>query len=390
MDTDRATGYMYELVQLLLNRKGFEIFITAGSPPAIKVGEEIQRVGETRLTPSQTEILAQSIMNDKQQKEFDACKESNFALNYPDIARFRVSVFRQRGSVGMVLRLINSHIPSIEELHLPLILKNLAMAKRGLIVFLGGTGSGKSTSLAAMVEYRNSHSHEHIVTIEEPIEYYFRHKNCLVDQREIGVDAESYEVALKYTMRQSPNVIVIGEVHDRESLRYALMFAETGHLCMTTLHANSTDQAFERIINMFPEDRRQQLFMDLSLNMLAFIGQRLIKRADQEEGLVPAVEVLLRTPRIADLILKGQVHEIKEAMARSAEAGLQTFDQSLFALYEAGKISYDSAIRHADSANGLRLRIKLESKRPLPDTLKGQGDDFKIETRPDDRSNQWM
>ncbi|MCP5419159.1 MAG: PilT/PilU family type 4a pilus ATPase [Gammaproteobacteria bacterium] len=390
MDTDRATGYMFELIQLMLSKKGFEIFITAGSPPAIKVGEEIQRVGENRLTPSQTEILAQSIMNDRQQKEFDTRKESNFTLNYPDIARLRVSVFRQRGSVGMVLRLINPYIPSFEELGLPPILQHLSMAKRGLIVFIGGTGCGKSTSIASMVDYRNEHSQEHIVTIEEPIEYYFRHKNCLVDQREIGVDAESYDVALKYTMRQSPNVIVIGEVHDRESMKYALMFAETGHLCLTTLHANSTDQAFERIINMFPDDRREQLFMDLSLNMLAFVAQRLVKRNDQN-GLVPAVEVLLRTPRITDLILKGQIADIKDAMSRSGETGMKTFDQALFDLYEEGKISYDSAIRHADSANTVRLKIKLGSKRPLPASLQGSGDDLQMETRPDDdHSTQWM
>jgi len=390
MDTDRATGYMYELVQLMLNKKGFEIFITAGSSPAIKVGEQLERVGEVNLTPSQTEILAQSIMNDKQQKTFDAEKECNFTLNYPNIARLRVSVFRQRGSVGMVMRLINPHIPSIEELQLPPIINKLAMAKRGLVIFIGATGCGKSTSMAAMVEHRNNNASEHIVTIEEPIEYYFRHKKCLVDQREIGVDTESYEDALKHTMRQSPNVIMIGEMRERESLKHAIAFAETGHLCMTTLHAHNTEQAFERMINMYPADRREQLLMDLSMNMLAFVAQRLVKREDGP-GLVPAVEVLLRTPRVTDLILKGQLGEIKEAMVRSGEVGMKTFDQALFDLYEEGKISHDTALRNADSENVVRLKIKLESKRELPADLKGKGDDFQMQTHPDDdRSSQWM
>ncbi|MEE4378995.1 MAG: PilT/PilU family type 4a pilus ATPase [Candidatus Competibacteraceae bacterium] len=390
MDTDRATGYMYELVQLMLNKKGFEIFITAGSSPAIKVGEELQRVGEVTLTPSQTEILAQSIMNDRQQKAFDAEKECNFTLNYPNIARLRVSVFRQRGSVGMVMRLINPYVPDFEELHLPPIMQKLAMAKRGLVIFIGATGCGKSTSMASMIEYRNTNTSEHIVTIEEPIEYYFRHKKCLVDQREIGVDTESYEDALKHTMRQSPNVVVIGEMRERESLKHAIAFAETGHLCLTTLHAHNTEQAFERMINMYPHDRRDQLLMDLSMNMLAFIAQRLVKRADGP-GLVPAVEVLLPTPRVTDLVLKGQLGEIKDAMMRSGEVGMKTFDQALFELYEEGKISHDTALRNADSENAVRLKIKLESKRELPDDLKGKGDNFQIETHPDDdRSSQWM
>ena len=264
------------------------------------------------------------------------------------------------------------------------------MAKRGLVIFIGATGCGKSTSMAAMVEHRNNNSNEHIVTIEEPIEYYFRHKKCLVDQREIGVDTESYEDALKHTMRQSPNVIMIGEMRERESLKHAIAFAETGHLCMTTLHAHNTDQAFERMINMYPADRREQLLMDLSMNMLAFVAQRLVKREDQP-GLIPAVEVLLRTPRVTDLILKGQLGDIKEAMMRSGEVGMKTFDQALFDLYEEGKISHDTALRNADSENAVRLKIKLESKLDLPTDLKGKGDDFQIETRPDDdRSSQWL
>ncbi len=365
MDAAKATRYIYDLVELLLKKNGSDIFITAGSPPAIKIDDQILRVGETKLTPLQTGVLVRSIMRDQQLKTFESHQEVNFALNYPDIARFRVSAFHQRGSSSMVLRLIKSVIPTIEELNLPPILKEIAMAKRGLIIFLGGTGCGKSTSLASMVDYRNNNANEHIITIEEPIEFLHRHKKCLVNQREIGMDSESYSIALKNALRQAPNVILIGEIRDRETMENALSFVETGHLCLSTLHATNSDQAFNRILNFFPEERRTQVLMDLSFNMKAFISQRLIKRADGQ-GMVPAVEILLNTPLMADLIREGKLHEIKPLMTRSGEQGIRTFDQALFELYEAGLITYESTLRYADSRNNVRLKIKLESKRPPP------------------------
>ena len=364
-DQDKATQYLYELAVKLLELKGSDIFITAGSPPAFKVNQEIHRVSGQKLMPQQTALLVRSIMNDRQARDFDQNREVNFSLNLPDLARFRVSAFTQRGSSGMVLRLIQQRIPTLDELNLPPILKDIVMHKRGLVIFLGGTGCGKTTSLAAMLDHRNSHSREHIVTVEDPIEFFHRHKQSLVDQREIGVDTDSYETALKNTLRQAPNVILIGEVRDRETMQYAINFAETGHLCLTTLHANTTDQAFDRIVNFFPEEKRVQVLMDLSFNMRAFISQRLLPRED-EPGMIPAVEILLNTPLMADLIFQGRVKEIKPVMARSGEQGIVTFDGALFELYEAGQISYETAVRHADSANNLRLRIKLESKRPLP------------------------
>lgn len=374
-DHDKATQYLYELTLKLLDSKGSDIFITAGSPAAIKVNQEIHRVSSQKLTPQQTTLLVRSIMNDRQVRAFDQHHELNFSLNFPDMARFRVSAYTQRGSAGMVLRLIQQRIPTVAELNLPPILADIAMQKRGLIIFVGGTGSGKTTSLAAMLDYRNSHCREHIVTVEDPIEFFHRHKQCLVDQREVGVDTESYEVALKNTLRQAPNVILIGEVRDRETMQQALNFAETGHLCLTTLHANNTDQAFDRIVNFFPEEKRTQVLMDLSFNVKAFISQRLLPREDQAT-LIPAVEVLLNTPLMAELIFQGRVKEIKSVMARSSESGIITFDAALFDLYEAGRIGYETALRHADSANNLRLRIKLESKRPQPKTI---SETFQIE-----------
>ncbi len=323
------------------------------------------RVGDQKLMPQQTALLVRSIMNDRQAREFDQHREVNFSLNFPDVARFRVSAFTQRGSAGMVLRLIRQRIPTIEELNLPPILRDIALAKRGLVIFLGGTGCGKTTSMAAMLDYRNSQRREHIITIEDPIEFFHSHKESLVDQREVGVDTESYELALKNTLRQAPNVIFIGEVRDRETMQSVINFAETGHLCLTTLHANNTDQAFDRIINFFPEEKREQVLMDLSFNVKAFISQRLLPRED-EPGLIPAVEILLNTPLMAELIFQGRIKEIKSVMTRSSDQGIVTFDAALFDLYEAGQISYETAIRHADSANNLRLRIKLESKRPPP------------------------
>ncbi len=365
VDQDKATQYLYELALKLLELQGSDIFITAGSPPAFKVNQEIHRVSGQKLAPQQTSLLVRSIMNDRQSRDFDQHREVSFSLNFPDLARFRVSAFTQRGSAGMVLRLIQQRIPTLDELNLPPILKDIVLHKRGLVIFVGGTGCGKTTSLAGMVDYRNSQCREHIVTIEDPIEFFHRHKQSLVDQREVGVDTESYEVALKNTLRQAPNVILIGEVRDRETMQYAINFAETGHLCLTTLHANNTDQAFDRIVNFFPEEKRAQVLMDLSFNMRAFISQRLLPRED-EPGLIPAVEILLNTPLMAELIFQGRIKEIKSIMARSGEQGIVTFDDALFKLYEAGRIGYETAIRHADSANNLRLRIKLESQRPLP------------------------
>ena len=375
-DHDKATQYLYELTLKLLELEGSDIFITAGSPPALKVKQDIHRIGERKLTPQQTTLLVRSIMHDRQARDFDQHHEVNFSLNFPDVARFRVSAFTQRGSAGMVLRLIQQRIPTIEELNLPPILKDIAMNQRGLVIFLGGTGCGKTTSMAALLDHRNGLRREHIITVEDPIEFFHRHKLSLVDQREVGVDTDSYEVALKNTLRQAPNVILIGEVRDRETMQYAINFAETGHLCLTTLHANNTDQAFDRIINFFPEEKRAQVLMDLSFNVRAFISQRLLPREDWP-GLIPAVEILLNTPLMAELIFQGRVKEIKSVMARSSEQGIITFDDALFNLYEAGRIGYETAIRHADSANNLRLRIKLESQRPPP-RLSGEGQ-FQIE-----------
>ncbi len=280
-DYEKATQYLYELTINLLELQGSDIFITAGSPPALKVNQAIHRVGDRKLTPQQTALLARSIMHDRQAREFDQHHEVNFSLNFPNIARFRVSAFTQRGSAGMVLRLIQQQIPKIDELNLPSILKDIAITPRGLVIFLGGTGCGKTTSLAAMLDYRNEQCQEHIVTVEDPIEFFHRHKQCLVDQREVGTDTDSYETALRNTLRQAPNVIMIGEVRDRETMQHAINFAETGHLCLTTLHANNTDQAFDRIVNFFPEEKRTQILMDLSFNMKAFISQRLLPREDQ-------------------------------------------------------------------------------------------------------------
>ncbi len=366
-DSEKATQYLYELTLKLLEVKGSDIFITAGSPPALKINQDLRRVTGQNLTPQQAGFLVRSIMNDRQVREFDQHHEVNFSLNFPDVARFRVSAFTQRGSAGMVLRLIQQRIPTLDELNLPPILQDIAIVKRGLVIFLGGTGGGKTTSMAAMVDHRNAHSREHIITIEDPIEFFHRHKQSLVDQREIGVDTESYETALKNTLRQAPNVILIGEVRDKETMQSVINFAETGHLCLTTLHANNADQAFDRIVNFFSDEKRQQVLMDLSFNVKAFISQRLLPREDQP-GLVPAMEILLNTPLMAELIFQGRIKEIKSVMTRSSEHGIITFDMALFDLYESGKISYETAVRHADSANNLRLKIKLESKRPAPQT----------------------
>ena len=361
MEREQATKFMYDLLRLLLQKKGSDLFITVGFPPAMKVDGKMTPVSNQALTAQHTAELARSIMNDKQAAEFEANKECNFAIAPAGIGRFRCSAFVQQANIGMVLRVITTTIPKMEDLGIPAVLKDVIMTKRGLVMMVGGTGSGKSTTLAAMIGYRNENSYGHIITIEDPIEYTHPHKNSLVTQREVGVDTLSWEHALQNTLRQTPDVILIGEIRSRETMEHAVAFAETGHLCLGTLHANSSNQALDRIINLFPEERRQQLLMDLSLNLRALVSQRLIP-LKEGKGRTAAVEVMLNSPLIADLIFKGEVHEIKEIMKKSRELGMQTFDQALFDLYEEGKISYEDALRSADSVNDLRLTIKLNSK----------------------------
>jgi twitching motility protein PilU len=361
MERDQAMKFMHDLLRLMVQKKGSDLFITAGFPPAIKVDGKITPVSNQVLTPQHTAELARSIMNDRQASEFEATKECNFAIAPAGIGRFRTNTFIQQGRVGVVCRTINATIPTFEELGLPPVLKDIGMTKLGLVIFVGGTGTGKTTSLAAMVDYRNENSFGHIITVEDPIEYVHEHKNCIITQREIGVDTDDWKPALKNTLRQAPDVILMGEIRDRDTMDYAIAFAETGHLALATLHANSTNTAIDRIINFFPEERRPQLLMDLSLNLRAMISQRLIPKKDGK-GRIAAVEVMINSPLIADLIFKGDVGEIKEVMKRSRELGMQTFDQSLFDLYEAGYISYEDALRNADSLNDLRLHIKLYGK----------------------------
>ncbi|PKO26102.1 MAG: type IV pili twitching motility protein PilT [Betaproteobacteria bacterium HGW-Betaproteobacteria-8] len=361
MDQGQAEKFVFDLLRLMVAKNASDLFITTGFPPAMKIDGKVTPVTNQALTGQQAKEITRSIMNDKQAAEYDATNECNFAVGIPGLARFRVNAFVQRGSSGLVFRTIATRIPNFEELGLPEILKEVSMTKRGLVIFVGGTGSGKSTSLAAMVGYRNENSYGHIITIEDPVEFVHEHKNCIITQREIGVDTDNWHIALKNTLRQAPDVILIGEIRDRETMDYAIAFAETGHLCMATLHANSTNQALDRIINFFPEERRNQLLMDLSLNVKAFISQRLIPKKG-EKGRVAAMEIMLNSPLISDLIFKGEVHEIKEIVAKSRELGMQTFDQALFDLYEADQISYEDALRNADSVNEVRLRIKLEGK----------------------------
>jgi twitching motility protein PilU len=361
MEREQATKFIYDLLRALIAKKGSDLFITSGFPPAMKIDSKMTPVSSTPLTAQHTAMLVRAIMNDKQAAEFEAKKECNFAIAPTGIGRFRVNCFVQQGMVGGVLRVITTTIPKFEDLKLPPVLKDVAMTKRGLVLFVGGTGSGKSTSLAAMIGYRNANSHGHIITIEDPVEYVHPHHNCLITQREVGVDTDSWEAALKNTLRQAPDVILIGEIRDMEVMEHAIAFAETGHLCLGTLHANNSNQAMDRIINFFPEARRQQLLMDLSLNLKAVVSQRLIP-TKEGKGRAAAIEVLLNSPLISDLIFKGEIHEIKEIMKKSRELGMQTFDQALFDLYEAGRISYEDALRFADSTNEVRLNIKLHGK----------------------------
>jgi len=362
MEREQASKFINNLLRLMLSRKSSDLFITADFPPAIKVDGEVVKVSQQALTPRHTLALTRSIMNDKQIAEFEHTKECNFAISPAGIGRFRVSAFIQQGSVGMVLRTIPATIPTIDSLGLPSVLKDVAMSKRGLCIVVGATGSGKTTSMAAMLDWRNENSFGHIVTVEDPIEFVHPHKNCIVTQREIGVDTEDWGVALKNTLRQAPDVILMGEIRDRATMDHAIAFSETGHLCLATLHANSANQALDRIINFFPEDRRSQLLMDLSLNLRAFVSQRLIAKEDNK-GRTAAIEIMLNTPLISELIFKGEVSEIKEIMKKSRNLGMQTFDQALFDAYEAHLISFEDAMRNADSANDLRLQIKLTSVR---------------------------
>ncbi|NMF97669.1 PilT/PilU family type 4a pilus ATPase [Aromatoleum toluolicum] len=370
MERDQALKFMHDLLRLMVQKNGSDLFITGGFPPAIKVDGRVIPQSNQSLTQQHTAELARAVMNDRQAAEFESTKECNFAISPAGIGRFRANAFIQQGKVGLVLRTIAQKIPTFDDLGMPTVLRDVAMAKRGLVIFVGGTGTGKTTSLAAMVDFRNEHSYGHIITVEDPIEYVHLHKNCIVTQREIGIDTDSWEAALKNTLRQAPDVILMGEIRDRETMDYAIAFAETGHLCLATLHANSANQALDRIINFFPEDRRQQLLMDLSLNLRALISQRLLPKKG-EKGRVPAVEVLLNSPLISDLIFKGEVPGIKEVMKRSRELGMQTFDQALFDLYEEERISYEDALRNADSVNDLRLQIKLNSKLGEKDLVSG-------------------
>ena len=362
MERDHASKFITDLLRLMISRGGSDLFLTADFPPAIKVDGRLNKVSPQPLTPQHTLALARSVMNDKQIAEFERTKECNFAIAPAGVGRFRANAFVQQGHVGLVLRVIPQRIPTIDALNLPPVLKETVMTKRGLVILVGATGSGKSTTLAAMVDHRNENSFGHIITLEDPVEFVHPHKNCIVTQREIGLDTESWEIALKNSLRQAPDVILMGEVRDRDAMEHAVQFAETGHLCLATLHANSANQALERIVNFFTEDRRPQLLMDLSLNLRALVSQRLVPR-EEGKGRVAAVEILLNTPLVSDMIFKGEVGELKDVMKKSREQGMQTFDQSLFDLYEGRDISYEDALRNADSVNDLRLQIKLNSLR---------------------------
>lgn len=349
-----------KLLGVMVEHDASDIYLTVDSPPMYRINGIVRPAGNRSLSQAETEALANSMMNDKQQREFQEFNEQNLALYYPNLGRFRVNIFRQRGCVGVVIRLVKTLIPTIEDLGLPEILKDISMTKRGLVLVVGATGSGKSTSLAAMIDYRNTNTTGHIITIEEPIEFVFAHKKSIVAQREIGIDTESYEVALKNALRQAPDVVLISEIRTQTAMEAAITFAETGHLCLATLHSNNANQAMERIINFFPAQRHNQIYLQLSLNLRAILSQRLVRTVDG--GRVAAVEVLLDSPRVKDLIHKAQIAEIKETMEKSTNLGMQTFDQALYDLYRSGKINQEEALKNADSANNLRLRIKLSEE----------------------------
>ena len=377
MERDQASKFINDLLKLMSSRGGSDLFITSDFPPAIKIDGKVTKVSPQPLGPTHTLALARAIMNDKQAAEFERSKECNFAISPATIGRFRVNAFVQQGKVGMVLRTIPNSLPTVDGLGVPQVLKEVVMSKRGLCILVGATGSGKSTTLAAMVDWRNENSYGHIITIEDPVEFVHPHKNCVVTQREVGLDTDSWEAALKNTLRQAPDVILMGEIRDRETMEHAVAFAETGHLCLATLHANSANQALDRIINFFPEERRAQLLMDLSLNLRAIISQRLIPKQDLK-GRAAAVEVMLNTPLISDLIFKGDVSEIKEIMKKSRNLGMQTFDQALFDLFEGNTITYEDALRNADSLNDLRLQVKLNSQRAKNTDLASGTEHFAI------------
>ncbi|MEO5607371.1 MAG: PilT/PilU family type 4a pilus ATPase [Polaromonas sp.] len=362
MERDQASKFINDLLRLMISRGGSDMFITCDFPPAMKVDGKVTKVSPQPLNAGHTLTLARAIMNDKQAAEFERTKECNFAISPTGIGRFRVNAFLQQGKVGMVMRVIPAILPTLDGLGLPPVLKDVVMAKRGLAILVGATGSGKSTSMAAMLDWRNEQSYGHILTIEDPVEFVHPHKNCVVTQREVGLDTDSWQAALKNSLRQAPDVILMGEIRDRETMEHALAFSETGHLCLATLHANSANQAMDRIINFFPEERRSQLLMDLSLNLKAVVSQRLVPRQDSK-GRFAAVEVMLNSPLISDLIFRGDVSEIKEVMKKSRNMGMQTFDQALFDAFENNHIAYEDALRNADSVNDLRLQIKLHSQR---------------------------
>ena len=377
MERDQASKFTNDLLRLMISRGGSDLFLTGEFPPAIKVDGKLTKVSSQALNASHTLTLARAIMNDKQAAEFERTKECNFAISPPGIGRFRVNAFMQQGKVGMVMRVIPAVLPTLDGLGLPQVLKDVVMAKRGLAILVGATGSGKSTTMAAMLDWRNEQSYGHILTIEDPVEFVHPHKNCVVTQREVGLDTDSWGAALKNSKRQAPDVILMGEIRDRESMEHALAFSETGHLCLATLHANSANQAMDRIINFFPDERRMQLLMDLSLNLKAVVSQRLVPRQNSK-GRFAAVEVMLNSPLISDLIFKGDVTEIKEIMKKSRSMGMQTFDQALFDAFEGNHILYEDALRNADSVNDLRLQIKLYSQRAKSTDLSAGTEHFAI------------
>ena len=384
---EEARNYMHQFLKAMNQAGGSDLFISADFPPSMKSQGAMKPLSQQKLNGDITKKLALSLMNEKQQKEFEAEMECNFAISIPNVCRFRVNVFVQQQQVGMVIRTIASEIPNFEKLQLPEVLKDVIMTKRGLVLVVGGTGSGKSTTLAAMIDHRNANSAGHIITVEDPVEYVHKNKSCLITHREVGVDTHSWHHALKNTLRQAPDVILIGEIRDTETMEHAIAFAETGHLCLGTLHANNANQTLDRIINFFPEERRNQLLGDLSSNLRAIISQRLV-RTEDGKGRKAAIEILLNTPTIAEQILKGQFHAIKEVMGKSRELGMRTFDQALFDLYNAGHIGYDEAIRNADSANELRLQIKLRGERGQPEGEKGGGLNLEIEAEKEEEGEQ--
>lgn len=385
MDLNVAKKFIDSLLVKLFNEGGSDLFLIAGAAPAMRVHGKVMPVMDKKLLPEHTHALAESIMSEREWKDFQADKECNFAIAVPDVSRFRVNALVQRGSAGLVIRVIPNEIPKFEDLNMPEVLNQIAMTKRGLVLFVGGTGSGKTTSLAAMIDYRNENSNGHIITVEDPVEFVHKHKGCIVTQREVGTDTDSFDIALKNTLRQAPDVILIGEIRDRETMENAIAFAETGHLCLATLHANNTNQALDRIINFFPDTRQKQLLLDLSLNMKAVISQRLLPRPDGM-GRRAAVEIMINTPLMSDLIQKGEITAIKELMKKSTELGMQTFDHALFDLLEEGAITIEEAMRNADSVNDLRLRVKL-SDEEVNSVGGGIGDPMSLEENTDNKKN---